>query len=71
MPYHIIEEIVFEDTDSFMYIYKYFNIYNRDIIQAEWEVSDELLLSFQDQMIPKIIVRVDGTIYDVNDAFCR
>jgi len=71
VPYHIIEEIVFEDTDSFMYIYKYFNIYNRDIIQAEWEVSDELLLSFQDQMIPKIIVRVDGTIYDVNDAFCR
>lgn len=70
IPFQIIEEIVFKDADSFLYIYKWYNLFNRPIFDSEWTDSDNLLDTFCKSSDCIMFVRADDTIFDVNDAFC-
>lgn len=62
---------MFNDVDSFIYLYKYYNLYNRPIFEVEWEESDSKLEYFNASNESIMFIRVDGTIFDVNDAFCQ
>jgi len=57
--------------DSFVYFYKYYNIFNRILFESEWTESDNKLKEFNDSNTAIIFVRTDGLIFDVNDAFCQ
>jgi len=70
IPFWLIEEIFFKDMDTYLYLSKYYDIYNRSIFESEWTESDIKLQEFIDSEKAIMFVREDGTIFDVNDPFC-
>ena len=61
---------MFKDLEIFVYIYKYYNKFNRLIYKSESELSDSVIDKFIINESPNIFVRGNLLIFDVNDAFC-
>lgn len=71
IPFLIIEQMLFNDVDSFITMYKQFNLYNRPIFESEWKESDGNLDLFSSSTDSMLFIRLNGTIFDVNDKFCN